>query len=66
MEFLYFLHLVVIIAQIRKDCYSLPATISNDTNKTLEDYVKEALMKIENLENEIQVLHQKININFEH
>ena len=66
MEFLHFLHLVVIIAQIRKDCYSLPATISNDKNKTLEDYVKEALMKIENLEKEIQVLHQKTNINFEH
>ena len=65
MEILHFLHLIVIIAQARKECYSLPATISNDTNKKIEDYVKQAFIKIEKLEKEIQVLHQKTNINFE-
>ena len=66
MKFLDSLYVIVIIAQVLKECYSLPANISNDTNQTLEDYVKQAFMKIEKLEKEIQVLHQKTNINFEH
>ena len=66
MKFLDSLYVIVITAEVLKEYYSLPANISNDANQTLEDYVKQAFMKIEKLEKEIQVLHQKTSINFEH
>ena len=65
MKLLHFLYGIVIIAQRSKEFYSLSVNISNGINKKLEENVKQALMKIEKLEKEVQVLHQKTNINFD-
>ena len=64
---------MVIIAQISKECYSLIDNTNNNTNKKLEEQVKQLSLKIQRLEKEneyqrkiIKVLHQKTSINFEH
>ena len=73
MNVLYFLYVMVIIAQVSKECYSLIDNTNNNTNKKLEEQVKQLSLKIQRLEKEneyqrkiIKVLHQKTSINFEH
>ena len=72
MTLLHFLYVVLIIAQVSTECYSLSGNINNNIKK-LEEQVKQLSLKIQNLEKEnkyqqkdIKVLHQKTNINFEH
>ena len=67
------LHVIVIITQVFKECYSLSGNINNNINKMLEKQVKQLSLKIQKLEKEneyqlkeIKVLHQKTDINFEH
>ena len=67
------LHVIVIITQVSKECYSLSGNINNNINKMLEKQVKQLSLKIQKLEKEneyqlkeIKVLHQKTDINFEH
>ena len=73
MNSLYFLYVVVIIAQVSKLCYSLSGTINSNINKRLEEQVKQLSLKIQKLEEENQyllkemkMLHLKTNINFEY
>ena len=67
------LHVIVIITQVSKECYSLSGNINNNINKMLEKQLKQLSLKIQKLEKEneyqlkeIKVLHQKTDINFEH
>ena len=73
MELLHPLYIIVTIAQLSKECLSLSANISNDTDKVLEKLKKEISQEIqklqkenEYLQKEINKLHQKTNINFEY
>ena len=66
MKFLHFLYVIVTIAQVSKEGFSLSANISNDTNKNLEELKKQISLEIQKLQKEINVLHQKTNINFEY
>ena len=69
MELLHSLYIIVTIAQVSKDFFSLSAYINNDTNKKLEELKKEIQkMQKENeyLQKQINVLHRKTNINFEY
>ena len=67
------LYVIVTIAQVHKKCFSLSGNINNDTNKKLEELKKEILLEIQKLQHknqhlqkEINVLHQKTDINFEY
>ena len=73
MNFLYFLYVIAIIAQVSRECYSLSGNMNNKINKKLVEEVKQLSLKIQKLEKEneyqqkeIEVLRQKTNINFEH
>ena len=66
MKFLHCLYVIVIIAKVSKECYSL-------SSKNLEELKKEISLEIQKLQKEnqqlkkeINVLHQKTNINFEY
>ena len=45
MNVLYFLYVMVIIAQVSKECYSLIDNTNNNTNKKLEEQVKQLSLK---------------------
>ena len=47
MNVLYFLYVMVIIAQVSKECYSLINNTNNNTNKKLEEQVKQLSLKIQ-------------------
>ena len=66
-------YIIVVIAQISKECYLLSGIINNNINKKLEEQVKQLPRKIQKLEKEneyqqkeIMLLHQKTNFNFVH
>ena len=70
---MHFLYVIVIIAQTAIKSYSLSANISNDVIKKFDELEKRISLKIqklqkenEYLQKEINVLHQKTNINFEY
>lgn len=67
------LHVIVIITQVSKECYSLSGNINNNINKMLEKQLKQLSLKIQKLEKENQYLLKemkmlplKTNINFEY
>ena len=64
MELLHSLYVIVTIAQVSKECFSLANNISND-NK-LEELKKVISLEIQKLQKEINALHLKTNINFEY
>ena len=59
MKFLHCLYVIVIISKVSKQCYSL-------STKNLEQLKKEISREIQKLQEEINMLHQKTNINFEY
>ena len=72
MNFLYSLYVLLII-KLSKEYFSLSCNINNNTNKKLDEQVKQLSRKIQKLEKEndyrqkeIKVLHQKTDIKFEH
>ena len=67
------LYVIVIIAHESKECFALSANISMDTDKKLEKLEKlislerqKLYKENEYLQNKINMLHQKTNINFEY
>ena len=46
---LHFLHVIIIIAPVSKECYSLSRNINNNINKKLEEQVKQLSLKIQKL-----------------
>ena len=56
------MHVVVIIAQVSKLCYSSSGTINSNNNKKLEEQVKQLSLKIKKLENENQYLLGEMNM----
>ena len=59
MKFLHCLYVIVIISKVSKQCYSL-------STKNVEQLKKEISREIQKLQEEINMLHQKTNINFEY
>ena len=73
MALLHSLFVILIIAQVYKECYSLSANISNDLNKKFEELGKQISLEIKKiqkqnqyLQKEIQLLQHRTNINFEY
>ena len=73
MALLHSLFVILIIAQVYKECYSLSANISNDLNKKIEELGKQISLEIKKiqkqnqyLQKEIQLLQHRTNINFEY
>ena len=75
MKLFHSLYIIITIAQLSKEFFSLSANIGNDTNKKLEEKLEELKKEIslelqklrkENqyLQKEMNGLHQKTNINF--
>ena len=66
MKLLHCLYVIVIIAKVSKECYSLSAKNLEELKKEISQEIQKLQKENQQLKNEINVLHQKININFEY
>ena len=66
MKFLHCLYVVVIIAEVSKECYSLSAKNLEELKKEISLEIQKLQKENQQLKTEIKVLHQKTNINFEY
>ena len=66
MKFLHCLYVIVIIAEVSKECYSLSAKNLEELKKEISLEIQKLQKENQQLKKEINVLHQKTNINFEH
>ena len=66
MKFLHCLYVMVIIAKVSKECYSLPAKNLEELKKEISLEIQKLQKENQQLKKEINVLHQKTNINFEY
>ena len=66
MKLLHCLYVIVIIAKVSKECYSLSAKNLEELKKEISQEIQKLQKENQQLKNEINVLHQKTNINFEY
>ena len=66
MKFLHCLYVIVIIAEVSKECYSLSAENLEELKKEISLEIQKLQKENQQLKTEIKVLHQKTNINFEY
>ena len=66
MKFLHCLYVIVIIAEVSKECYSLSAKNLEELKKEISLEIQKLQKENQQLKTEIKVLHQKTNINFEY
>ena len=66
MELLHSSYVMVTVAQVSKEFFSLSSNISHDTNKKHQELKKEMSLEIQKLQRKINVLDQKTNTNLEY
>ena len=66
MKLLHCLYVIVITAKVSKECYSLSAKNLEELKKEISQEIQKLQKENQQLKNEINVLHQKTNINFEY